>query len=87
MNNREIPIILVCKEKQKTYQVQVDIDSLVEDLITELHQLLQPGNQQEIVLYYNGVVLNQKKHFKDYKIVKGSTIEIIIKTHGGRLFY
>ncbi|CAD8196497.1 unnamed protein product [Paramecium octaurelia] len=83
MSIKEIPIILVCKQKEKTYNVQVNIESSIEDLIIELHPLLQPGNQQQIVLHFGNMILNSKKQFKDYNIVKGSIIDIIIYTHGG----
>ncbi|CAD8057275.1 unnamed protein product [Paramecium primaurelia] len=84
MASKEIQIILSYKAKSKIYQVQVDTESLVQELISEMHSILQPGNQQILVLYLNNAILDPKKQLKDYNIVKGSQIEIIITTNGGR---
>ncbi|CAD8132469.1 unnamed protein product [Paramecium octaurelia] len=56
----------------KKYQVQFVINSSVEELITQLHQLLQPGNQEILLFIYNGTVLNSKRqHFINYNQTQG----------------
>ncbi|CAD8193362.1 unnamed protein product [Paramecium octaurelia] len=77
-------IILVYQEKKKIYNVEVDLNLQVKDLIMEFLPVLLPGDQQQVVLQLNKQTLEPKNKLKDYDIKKGTELQILLTTLGGK---
>ncbi|CAD8128151.1 unnamed protein product [Paramecium sonneborni] len=84
--NQNITLLISCQEKGKIYNIEIDADSLVEELIAEFTELLNASNQSVSFLYHQRR-LEPKQSFRSQGVVKGSQLELILKHHGGYIIF